>query len=83
MRRFFYLSVSLVVILLGNGTTVCARSYAFTTIDVPGARSTNVRGINDAGQIVGSFAGFITGVRKFQGFLLAGSTFTTIDVPGV
>ena len=32
-----------------------AASFSFTPIDVPGASMTEVHGINDAGQIVGTF----------------------------
>src|SRR5688572_15011385 len=52
-------------------------SVAFTPIDVPGATLTDANGINDAGQVVGSYtAGGIT-----HGFLLSGGIFTPIDVP--
>src|SRR5271157_4672682 len=53
--------------------------YTFTTIDVPGAVTTDAFGINDAGQVVGTYqdASLI-----IHGFLLAGGTITTIDRPG-
>ena len=51
----------------------------FTQIDVPGAIGTEVRGINDAGQIVGTFYNS-TGPR--HGFLDSGGIFTRIDMPG-
>ena len=50
-------------------------AFTFTTIDVPGA-PTNSAGINDTGQIVGTF------FAGTHGYLLSGGTFTTIDVPG-
>src|SRR5271157_517518 len=52
--------------------------YTFTTINVPGAAWTNVNGINDAGQIVGSYqdASF-----NFHGFLGVGGVLTTVDQP--
>src|SRR4029077_8689079 len=49
---------------------------AFRTIDVPGASDTQATGINNAGQIVGTFFDGTT-----HGFVYAGGTFTTIDVP--
>jgi probable HAF family extracellular repeat protein len=49
---------------------------SFTTIDVPNATGTNVSGINDAGQIVGTYG-------LFHGFLYSGGSFSTIDVPNV
>lgn len=62
----------------------------FTTIDVPGATSTNVaaRGINDAGQIVGTFNDTTLAPLPFplgstpRGFLYSGGVFTTLDAPG-
>jgi hypothetical protein len=53
-------------------------SHTFSTLDVPGARSTIPSGINTAGQIVGTF----DAVTSSDGFLTDGATFTTIDVPG-
>ena len=52
--------------------------YTFTQIDVPGATVTNAFGINNAGQIVGTFLNS-TGAH---GFLDTGGRFTQIDVPG-
>src|SRR4029077_5937652 len=48
----------------------------------PGATGfgTQAFGINDSGQIVGSF--FDAGNTKTHGFLDTGGSFTTIDVPG-
>src|SRR5207302_959133 len=55
----------------------------FTTIDFPGGTDTTAVGINDAGQIVGSFSdGPPQPGVKTHGFLKDGATFTTIDVPG-
>jgi probable HAF family extracellular repeat protein len=51
----------------------------FTTIDVPGATTTNARGINDSGQVVGTYVDS-TGTH---GFLYTDGSFTTIDVPVV
>jgi hypothetical protein len=53
--------------------------YDFTTLDVPGAASTFALGINDAGQIVGSYS---DGARD-HGFLLdTDGSYTTLDAPG-
>ena len=43
------------VVLGGVKTAVADVQYSFTTIDVPGALSTGASGINDSGQIVGTF----------------------------
>src|ERR1700736_4719466 len=51
----------------------------FTTLSVAGATFTNVYGINDAGQIVGTY-GIADGTT--QGFVDNGGVFTTISVPG-
>lgn len=55
-----------------------AATYTFTTIDVPGAISTAVFGINGNGQIVGDFS---KSVGSVQGFIYDAGTFTTINVP--
>src|SRR4051794_40315806 len=53
-------------------------SFAFDTIDVPGATLTDINGINDSGRIVGSYAaGGVT-----HGFLLSDDEYVTLDVPG-
>jgi hypothetical protein len=60
-----------------------AAAFGFTQIDVPGGIDTQPRGINDAGQIAGSFLLVETGPSfPFHGFLLDGGSFTQIDVPG-
>ena len=55
-----------------------ALAYRFTTIDVPGAIGTTARGVNDSGEIVGSFFDD-TGSH---GFLYKGGTFATLGPPG-
>ena len=53
--------------------------FDFTTIDVPGATYSLAQGINDAGQIVGSFFDD----SGFHGFLLdVDGSYTTLDEPG-
>jgi uncharacterized membrane protein len=66
-------------ILVGWDVQVRA-DYVFTTIDVPGAipGTTKVYGINDAGEIVGTF----TGTSGTHGFLLNAAGYTTLDPPG-
>ncbi len=63
--------------LLGPAHCVGA-PYVFRTIDVPGATSTRINGINNLGDVVGTFvrdgAGF--------GFMFDGETFTTLTFPG-
>ena len=60
----------------------------FVTIDVPGpmqlSNNTAVSGMNNAGQIVGSYSPFMPPFSRdsAHGFLLDSGTFTTIDIPG-
>lgn len=54
------------------------RSYAFTTIDFPGATKTYVMDANARGDIVGYY--FVG--TQMHGFLLRGGTYTTLDYPG-
>src|SRR5262245_45977669 len=60
----------------------------FVTLDVPGpmplSNNTAVSGMNNAGQIVGSYSPFMPLFSRdsSHGFLLDSGTFTTIDVPG-
>src|SRR5512133_3211041 len=51
--------------------------YTYTTIDGPLVTTGLVGGINDNGQIVGSYTNNSGG----HGFLLSGGTYTTLDDP--
>jgi probable HAF family extracellular repeat protein len=51
----------------------------FTTLDYPGAIHTNAFGINNAGDIVGTY---FTAPNAAHGFLLMDGVFTSIDFPG-
>jgi hypothetical protein len=51
----------------------------FTDISIPEATLVNAIGINDAGDVVGTYV--VGGVQ--HGYLLHGSTLTTLDPPGV
>jgi probable HAF family extracellular repeat protein len=55
-----------------------AQSLVFSTIDFPGAVSTNAQGINAQGKIVG---GYTDTVGRAHGFLLSGGQFQSIDFP--
>jgi hypothetical protein len=54
-------------------------SYSFTSIDVPGALETRINGINNAGQIVGSYQ---DALGVFEGFLYSDGIFATINASG-
>src|SRR6266511_4301570 len=85
-RRFTTLGLALLfaICMFSSGF---AHDHGFTTIDVPGASSTEAFGINPEGNVVGVYSN-ATGTH---GFLLRrrerdddgdNDTFTTIDVPG-
>jgi probable HAF family extracellular repeat protein len=63
--------------LVGCAQVIRATSFTFATIDVPGSNSTTAFGINNAGQISGTFHNS----SGEHGFVDTGGIFTTIDVP--
>jgi hypothetical protein len=65
--------------MLAAAAPANATAYTFTTIDGPGAFFTTASGINDAGQIVGTFR---DSIGSIFGFLDTGGSFTVLDVPG-
>jgi len=75
-RGLIFAVLSFLLLLMSE--QAWAVGFTFTTINVPGARLTEAFGINDSGQIVGSFVDSL----GTHGFLQDGATFTTIDVPG-
>jgi len=60
-------------------TVAASANIAWTTIDYPGSTSTFVNGINNKGDVVGSYRD--GGDLFYHGFLLSGGVFTTIDYP--
>jgi probable HAF family extracellular repeat protein len=73
---------SLTVLVLGFlafRQEIHGAAYTFTPIDVPGALSTSATGINNAGDVVGSFEDHPAGS---MGFLYTNGVITTINVPG-
>src|SRR6266567_9389535 len=75
-------STLLLMMFLGpipHATAASASTLTFSTIDVPGATSSEVDGINAAGQMVGIY---IDSGGKGHGFLLDKGVFTNIDFPG-
>jgi probable HAF family extracellular repeat protein len=75
MRR---LTLILALILAAALNAVGQGTY--TQIDYPGAPATQGFGINDAGDIVGSYSDSPAG--PYHGFLLVSGAFTSIDYPG-
>jgi probable HAF family extracellular repeat protein len=75
---FLRLAAACAIVTASIGTA--RASYSFLTIADPNDNGYTVaRGINDAGQIVGSYvdAGSVE-----HGFLVSGGTYSTVDVPG-
>ena len=77
--------ISAVLTLLNLGLLITASaskadpiSFNIISIDVPGSTSTNAIGIDNAGQIVGSY---VSGGHT-HGFIDTNGVFKTIDVPG-
>ena len=78
MRKMIILATAVAIGGFAAIHSANAAAYTFTQIDVPGAIFTLADGINDAGQIVGSF----TDSTGTHGFLDTRGSFTQIDVPG-
>jgi uncharacterized membrane protein len=76
------LVVCAVLVLIAKPAEVEAGSFVFKSFDVPGAIHTVATGINNAGRVVGFFD-VVTGpdTTATHGFLKAGDTFSTLDVP--
>jgi probable HAF family extracellular repeat protein len=76
--RIVRLALCAMAVFGGVETAFADLVYSFTTISYPGALVTRASGINDSGQIVGSFddAAGIT-----HGFLYSRGSFTEIDDP--
>src|SRR5262252_6369492 len=70
-----HLAMFAMAVFGGVETAFADSIYSFTTIDVPGAFDNGAYGINDSGQIVGSFDD-ATGTHGF--FLDVDGSFTTI-----
>src|SRR2546426_462831 len=72
------LTVGLYVVLTGS-IVLLRPETSFTTINLPGACSTNVFGINDTGHMVGMYSDCS---GHSHGFVQTGTSVTNIDVPG-
>jgi uncharacterized membrane protein len=75
------LSLTVTGSAFAGACTVTLPGYTCTSFDapVPGATGTQASGINDAGQIVGSY--FDAGIP--HSFLYVAGSFTPIDIPGI
>ena len=71
--------VAIATLAISGGLTAQQPAPVFTTIDFPGASSTQPWGINRRGDIIGLY---ISADSTHHGFLLSGGRFTSIDFPG-
>src|SRR5690349_14977120 len=71
---------ALMTMLMAIPLSAQNQNYSFHNIDFPGGTSTQARGINQQGDIVGIYTDLKTGL--IRGFRLSGTTFSTIDFPG-
>ena len=78
MRRIAATTACAAVLVTAVAGAGAERALVYTTIDVPGASTTSVQGINQHGDIVG---GYVDGSGG-HGFLLSKGVFTKIDYPG-
>ena len=85
------LSIIVLLICAATASAITTQTFVPTTINYPGATSTQARGINNPGEVVGTYVctspctNPITGevsTAGTHGFLLQGRIFTRIDVPG-
>jgi hypothetical protein len=65
------------VLAVALSRSALAEDYAFTTMDVPGARHTVPFGINNLGQISGTYE---DQAGRAHGFVFSGGVFSTVDV---
>ena len=83
---FFAVMTAIIVTIVSTAqgvatlTTDGTATYVFTTFDVPHAFQTVAEGINDRGQVVGTYTDEFFG--SFHGFIYDDGVFTTIDFPG-
>lgn len=70
--------LSLAVLLIATVPLALAQG-TYTQIDVPGGFPSVALGINNAGDLVGSYSGHN---GKVDGFLFSGGVYTSIDYPG-
>jgi len=75
MFRFLLVHASIV----GAASAVQAQQFTYEVLDVPGSSWTDAQGLNDLGQIVGTYG---DASDATHGFLASAGSFTTLDHPG-
>src|SRR5215216_1409639 len=78
MRVFGSIGMTFLVAAVLVTTAHGAGTRVFTTVDVPGAVTTNVQGVNTQGDIVGTY---VDAAGTQHGFLRSGDRYLTIDFP--
>ena len=73
------LGLSSAVTPAAASTSTVIGTVDFSPIDFPGAEWTVASGVNDYGQVVGTYHD----IQGSHGFLLSGGKYSTLDVPGV
>ena len=79
MGRIGNIALPAVLLALAVGAAADERSPQFTTIDFPGSVATTAFGVNERGEIVGSYR---DSSNQTHGFVKAGDLFRAINYPG-
>jgi hypothetical protein len=79
MRRQYKHSLLALGFLLATTSNVFGQGHTFTSIDFPGATSTQAWGITLSGDIVGFY---VSADKATHGFLLSRGQYSSIDFPG-
>jgi probable HAF family extracellular repeat protein len=85
MRRLYrYLTALVAILMLAGATAARADTFPYQTLDYPNSQPTFAYGINNGGQIAGSYNGSVSFARigTPRGYSYAGGTYTPIDYPG-
>ena len=72
------MQIGLLVLLLLLSTTAFSQTFKYTTVQVPSSSATGVFGVNDNGDMVGTFTPISGGE---SGFLYSGGVYQTIACP--
>lgn len=82
MRPIYRYVLALVAILtLGGATAAHSDTFPYQTLDYPGSTSSYAYGINNSGEIVGSYDG--TENSSARGYVYSNGTYTPVDYPGI
>jgi probable HAF family extracellular repeat protein len=79
MRRGLFLALLVTFCGFSRAADAQGPPYTFTKVQVPGSVYTDATGINNSGQVVGTY---YSADGKRHGYKFDGGTYTTIDFPG-